>query len=989
MASWHESDCRRPDVVLLDNVPTCMSCGSLFFEDDDDTQQEMGKQKAAANKTSSRLNLDWPSSITFSSPDDVTDPILRNILLSLDRQTEHPDEASQDGGFIQGESTSNTEVEPSVVVEDSQCTAEPSTSNALEQDGVTQKYIKKPDLDTTSGVEIMSAERNAIYPLLGGTDEIRLLELDACDSATQVLHGVLRPTRLSQRPDYIALSYTWADNNGDSTLGENIFLGNAWTPFAITINCAAALRRLRLRGGTRVLWIDAICIDQANIGERSHQVSLMKDIYSRAESVAIFLGGHTGQGVNSPGAKLMQRLTDDRFRAGRAVRKNWGGAFDYHGVSDLFRLPYWSRIWVIQEVLLARRADIMLGNTSISLHEFIENFMKHLPEPIKDLLPLWLYSQGGSRFGDVDAFSDLLKRTSTCKASDERDMVFALFGLVQGASLEGLEADYSKTMTEIHTGLAAYFLIRHGQSGLLKAAASAATTAAKAANYRIQSSMPTPAAQAITYHRLMTTAPSHQALGMTSFQIRNRDAKARPWDPQLASWIPFGKSLPQHETELFEEMSPLTFDAWCESLAATGRRPGPTDYHHLTILHPTSCEATLPGSQSIYKVFGNHGALLVQASPVVHISYMGSALLHGAFSSTTTNIFHGDVCVLAAADAPLKWEICVHSNAPFARDDDWIVEVPGCDTFLHLRPSERASGAYEIASLSSVLLAIDYDQPENSAVNWQDGQGPLSKGLMDPATDYRHWMPLLSCWLHHLLFLRRWDAITQMERTVAPREPSGRESTNYFSSEVLEVYARWLEIKPTPDESSHNVQLGHFDSAVRTVSIYLERWQDLGLWSKICGIVIEVPWRENLEALAEIKADAWHYLTTSDRSNTSRDEARDSSLWEPKLRELFDDLVDRLKDIPLQATEDSLGRLMSMDTCSSLQRSISNIPNSWDVEDIRNNEMVIFKEWMEVKSCWEFMQHSKADCHALRTKFVQLHALKRLYRREHRDFLIC
>lgn len=161
-----------------------------------------------------------------------------------------------------------------MVVEGSQCTAASTTSNALEQDGVTQESTRKPDIDTTSGTEVKSADRNAIYPLLGGTDEIRLLELDACDSATQVLHGVLRPTRLSQRPDYIALSYSWADNNGDRTLGEKIFLGNAWTPFAITINCTAALRRLRLRGCTRVLWIDAICIDQAHIEERSHQVGV-------------------------------------------------------------------------------------------------------------------------------------------------------------------------------------------------------------------------------------------------------------------------------------------------------------------------------------------------------------------------------------------------------------------------------------------------------------------------------------------------------------------------------------------------------------------------------------------------------------------------------------------------------------------------------------------------------------------------------------------
>lgn len=227
--------------------------------------------------------------------------------------------------------------------------------------------------------------------------------------------------------------------------------------------------------------MDAICIDQKNTGERSHQVSMMRDIYSRAESVAIYFGGDKGEDVDTPAGRLMERLSDERFRARKAVSDNWGGGFDYHGINDLFGQPYWSRIWVIQEVLLARKAEIILGNASIPLHEFIGNFMKKLPPTLESLLPLWIYSLGGSRSGDVDAFTHLLDKTLTCQASDNRDMVFALFGLVQGAGLEGLVADYS----EIYTGLAAYFLIRHGQSGLLKAAASASTSARRAAVYRI------------------------------------------------------------------------------------------------------------------------------------------------------------------------------------------------------------------------------------------------------------------------------------------------------------------------------------------------------------------------------------------------------------------------------------------------------------------------------------------------------------------------
>lgn len=405
--------------------------------------------------------------------------------------------------------------------------------------------------------------------------------------------------------------------------------------------------------------------------------------------------------------------------------------------------------------------------------------------------------------------------------------------------------------------------------------------------------MPTPAAQAITHHKLMAAAANNEGIpfGMINVAIRKREAKARPWDPKLASWIPFGKSLPLHETGLFEKMRPLTFDAWCENLAAAGRRPGPTDYHRLTILHPTSCE-TPPASQSIYKVFGNHGALLVRASPVVHMSYMGSALLHGALASTTTNMFHGDVCVLAAADAPLNWEICASVqrvlcqrrrldrrsarmrciSAPQAvRESIWGVR--DCVSVLgapghRLRPTRKLGGELERRA-GAVIKRAD---------------GPCQRvRTLDAAA--------LSWAAPSIFFFRRWDSITQMEKTVAPSEPLGRDTTNDLSSTVLAGYARWLEIKPTTDEGDW---LDDFDSVVRTVSMYLERWQDLDLWSRICGIVVEVPWKGNLEALAEMKANAWHYLTTSDRSNPGRGEAKGSSLWEVRLRELFDDLVGRL-----------------------------------------------------------------------------------------------
>lgn len=1020
MASWHERGCRRPDVALMDDTPTCLSCGSLFLHNDDEAQAQLKKQTAVIDEPSSLLNLNWPSSITFSSPDDVTDPELKRVLLNLDRYAKAGarDAASEIKPpeyktFMEWQAATGSEGGHGTIADNFQDVAGPLTADVPTID----REIQATTQTLYSGiiskhVEPDTMNPNTVYNSLMGSDEVRLLHLDAYDNVSQPLHGCLMPTRLSQRPEYVALSYTWADQNGDRTLCDRIFLGNAWTPFAITSNCAAALRRLRSSGSTRVIWIDAICIDQANNGERSHQVSMMRDIYSRAESVAIYLGGDKGQHIDTPAGRLMQRLSDERFRAGKAVSNNWGGDFDYHGITDLFGQPYWSRIWVIQEVLLARKGEIILGDASIPLHEFIENFMKQIPPSVAYLLPLWIYSLDGSRSGDVDAFSYLLDKTSTCKASDERDMVFALFGLVQGAGIEGLVADYSKTMAEIYTGLAAYFLIRHGQSGLLKAAALAATSARRAAMRGMQGSK---------NPRLKIPRFMMREFNIQTSQRGDQDGTL--WRPGLASWVPFASSSDPHEMELFQDKAPPSFDEWCRIFAAVGRKPGPNEYYHLTGVQPTTCEPSqIP--LNTYKVFQNSGTLLTRALPVVHMSYMGSSLLHGAFVSTTKTIYGSNICVLTATGTSVRWDICVHTSADPSRDDDWIIEVPGCDTFLHLKPSGRVPGTYKIASLASVLLVRNsHTQPTQESIT-----GSESRELLDLATDaiyglditqreidlakssgqygqvfedalshsadvaedYKLWMPLISCELHHLLFLRQWESITRTDALVGPRQPGPEDPPADLSQDILEKYGRWSALDPTPN-SGDGLQYNDFDSVVRSVSLYLERWDNRHVWSRIHDVVVEVPWEVKLQELADIKADVWQYLAARERSKTGHGKTWDAIRWEYKLEELFDDLTSRLPGIPLQATEGvrSLGTFMSKHTCLSLRNSIKHIPDSWTVDKIRTKEAKIFKDWTAVESCWEFMERSKADCHALRGKFDQLRALKRLCRREYRDFLIC
>lgn len=87
-------------------------------------------------------------------------------------------------------------------------------------------------------------------------------------------------------PPYHAISYTWGDPDSNTTILIND------QPFSVRKNCEFALKQARWHGKSRYYWVDAICIDQGNLNEKSKQVEMMGRIYKRAEHVLAYVGDH-------------------------------------------------------------------------------------------------------------------------------------------------------------------------------------------------------------------------------------------------------------------------------------------------------------------------------------------------------------------------------------------------------------------------------------------------------------------------------------------------------------------------------------------------------------------------------------------------------------------------------------------------------------------------------------------------------------------------
>ena len=159
-------------------------------------------------------------------------------------------------------------------------------------------------------MRIIMATKYAYKQLTSIHQTIRLLYLEPAASEGDDLHGSLVPVciDLEPAPAYEALSYAW----GDPVFPAKLFLdGRGY--HGITANLSQCLTSLRRVDTTRVLWVDAVCINQDDLREKEAQVALMGTIYKSATRALIWLG------ESSPNLEWIASLGNSNAAGGCAV----------------------------------------------------------------------------------------------------------------------------------------------------------------------------------------------------------------------------------------------------------------------------------------------------------------------------------------------------------------------------------------------------------------------------------------------------------------------------------------------------------------------------------------------------------------------------------------------------------------------------------------------------------------------------------------------
>lgn len=142
---------------------------------------------------------------------------------------------------------------------------------------------------------------------------------------------------------YEALSYVWGDTNSPRTVSV-VDSGHSLGLISVTTNLYAALLRLRDRWLDRVLWIDAVCINQEDEREKEWQIRRMAQIYSRASRVVVWLG-ETGEHGDE------EALADIRQAAAASGTDLDAEVVDYgparrEAIIAMLQRPWFKRMWV-------------------------------------------------------------------------------------------------------------------------------------------------------------------------------------------------------------------------------------------------------------------------------------------------------------------------------------------------------------------------------------------------------------------------------------------------------------------------------------------------------------------------------------------------------------------------------------------------------------------------------------------------------------------
>jgi hypothetical protein len=228
---------------------------------------------------------------------------------------------------------------------------------------------------------------------------------------------------------------------------------------------------------SKTIWIDALCINQEDVAERSSQVSKMGRIFKLTRKVISWVGESDREsGLAFILLHNLMECIQDSARS-TALIKDKKYFDNWHGLYLLFYRDYWWRVWVIQEVTLAKTVTLLCGEDSISWSNLVAVQENLATFHIKDIdaiahkredlsfLRVTIESRGPRALSlsthhensiEVPSLTQVLLKHRFKEATDPKDRIYSLVGLSTAHQDPRLILDYSRSVCQVYTDAVEY-----------------------------------------------------------------------------------------------------------------------------------------------------------------------------------------------------------------------------------------------------------------------------------------------------------------------------------------------------------------------------------------------------------------------------------------------------------------------------------------------------------------------------------------------------
>ncbi|KAL1854940.1 hypothetical protein Daus18300_011260 [Diaporthe australafricana] len=262
----------------------------------------------------------------------------------------------------------------------------------------------------------------------------------------------------------------------------------------VPTSLSAALEALRDETEDVLVWADSMCINQRSNRDKTQQLPLIPEIYSKAEQVVVWLGVEKDDSEQAQ--ELLHSLVTDEVQLSPLL--------DLGSVVSLFDREFWSRLWVVQEVLHAQEIVVLCGSSRLPWDDYVRASMifqspdsvdkirffnersgntrlvtsqhrlnpsqiliHHGPASILHIQRARELAREENRVDDLHYTLHLMRLSRTKLASDPKDRVYGILGVLPRGLSPEIRVNYNLTVKEIYVDFVEWWMKASGSLNII------------------------------------------------------------------------------------------------------------------------------------------------------------------------------------------------------------------------------------------------------------------------------------------------------------------------------------------------------------------------------------------------------------------------------------------------------------------------------------------------------------------------------------------